>query len=77
LGIRLFSIHCYQGGTPIRYPLLPRFLLVQLESWIGGLKMTITIEIDHDLLMLIVYIVMAWSVTRVIQTYLESGEGDE
>jgi len=39
--------------------------------------MTVTIEIDHDLLMLIVYIVMAWSVTRIIQTSLESGEGDE
>jgi len=36
--------------------------------------MTVTVEIDHDLLMLIVYVVMAWSVTRVIQTYLESGE---
>jgi len=35
---------------------------------------TITIEIDHDLLILIVYIVMAWGVTRIIQTYLESGE---
>ena len=39
--------------------------------------MTVTVEIDHDLLMLIVYVVMAWSVTRVIQTYLESGERDE
>ena len=36
--------------------------------------MTVTVEIDHDLLMLIVYVVMAWSVTRVIQTCLESGE---
>jgi len=36
--------------------------------------MTVTVEIDHDLLMLIVYIVMAWGTVRIIQTYLESGE---
>jgi len=39
--------------------------------------MTVTVEIDHDLLMLIVYIVMTWSVTKIIQAYLESGEKDE
>jgi len=33
--------------------------------------MTLTIEIDHNLLMLIVYIVIAWGVVRIIQTYLE------
>jgi len=34
--------------------------------------MTVTIEIDHNLLVLIVCVVITWAIVRICQAYMES-----
>jgi len=34
--------------------------------------MTITIEIDHNLLVLVVCVVIIWAIVRICQAYMES-----
>jgi len=34
--------------------------------------MTVTIEIDHNLLVLVVCVVITWAIVRICQAYMES-----